>query len=327
MAAEALVESIINQALEIGATKSAEAASYSNQAMTAAAGFASFTPPSVSFSPNRSTIEPPVNIPMNASGLDTALYGATYDKIVLDLSGRFADFFKTYFPVEFDSLVAAQKWLYDTITHGGTGIKPEVEDQIWQRDRARLLVESARASEEITATFAARGFPLPPGAMLHQHHMLQADLLAKTAQASRDVAIKQAEIEIENVKFAVQMALDYRVKGIQAAGDYIKVLALGPEIAAKLATSSADAQARLITAASSYYNARIRIEEMKLDTLKFNAGVKADAGMNDVREFSQRLKARTDAAVAAAQAAGTQAAAALNAVHASAQVAVQGETA
>ena len=49
--------------------------------------------------------------------------------------------------------------------------------------------------------------------------------------------------------------------------------------------------------------------------------------MNDVREFSQRLKARTDTLSAAARAAGDQAAAALNAVHASAQVAVQGETA
>ena len=49
--------------------------------------------------------------------------------------------------------------------------------------------------------------------------------------------------------------------------------------------------------------------------------------MNDVREFSNRLRARAEVLSAAARAAGDQAAEALNAVHASAQVAVQGETA
>lgn len=56
-------------------------------------------------------------------------------------------------------------------------------------------------------------------------------------------------------------------------------------------------------------------------------GMRNEAGMNDVREFSNRLRARVETLSAAARAAGDQAAAALNAVHASAQVAVQGETA
>lgn len=105
------------------------------------------------------------------------------------------------------------------------------------------------------------------------------------------------------------------------------MLALGPEIAMKLATSAAGAQAQLISAASQYYRNRIAIEELRLDAAKFNAATSAEVSMNNVREFSNRLKARTDTLAAAARAAGDQAAAALNAVHASAQVAVQGETA
>ena len=83
----------------------------------------------------------------------------------------------------------------------------------------------------------------------------------------------------------------------------------------------------MISAASQYYRNRIAVEELKLDAAKFSAGTQAEMSMNNVREFSQRLKARTDTLSAAARAAGDQAAAALNAVHASAQVAVQGETA
>ncbi len=115
----------------------------------------------------------------------------------------------------------------------------------------------------------------------------------------------------------MQNALDYRIKGIQAAAEYIKTLAIGPEIAMRIATSAAGAQAQLIGAASQYYRNRIAVEELRLDAEKFNAGLRNEAGINHVREFSNRLKARTD----------TLAAAALNAVHASAQVAVQGETA
>lgn len=324
MSAEALVESIINQALSTAAEKSDLATGYANQAITASMGFASFGGASVTFSPR--AVEPPVTIPTNAAGVDGALYNTTYGKIITDLSDKFAGFFSEYFPNECDYLQEAQVKLCEMLA-GGAGIPAHVENQIWQRDRTRVLEDVSRARDDVLATFAARGFPLPPGAAAHTMRLAEVDANNKIAQQSRDVAIKHVEILIENIKFAIQQALDYRIKGIQAAGDYIKVLALGPEIAMKLATSAAGAQAQLISAASQYYRNRIAVEELKLDAAKFNAAARNEAGINHVREFTNRLKARTDTLSAAARAAGDQAAAALNAVHASAQVAVQGETA
>ncbi len=324
MSAEQLVENIIIQALTVAAEKSAEASKFSADASTAAMGFSGSSFMGLKFTP--AAVEPPVTIPMNAAGVDGALYGSTYDQIITDLSDKFAGFFAEYFPNECDYLQEAQTKLCEMLA-GGAGIPAHVENQIWQRDRSRVLEDVGRARDDVLATFASRGFPLPPGAAAHAMRLAEVDANNKIAQQSRDVAIKHVEILIENIKFAVQQALDYRVKGIQAAGDYIKVLALGPEIAMKLATSAAGAQAQLISAASQYYRNRIAVEELKLDAAKFNAGARNEAGMNDVREFSNRLKARTDTLSAAARAAGDQAAAALNAVHASAQVAVQGETA
>lgn len=324
MSAEALVESIINQALSTAAEKSELASKYSDTAITASMGSSSSVFSAITFRPGN--VEPPVNIPMNAAGVDGALYGSTYDQIVNDLSGKFAGFFADYFPNECDYLAKAQDQLCD-ILNGGTGIPAHVENQIWQRDRSRMLEEVGRVKQEIIAGSAARGFPLPTGAALYAARSAQIEVQNKIAQQSRDVAIKHVEILIENIKFAIAQALDYRIKAIQAAGDYIKTIALGPEIAMKLATSAAGAQAQLISAASQYYRNRIAVEELKLDVLKFNAGTSAELSMNNVREFSQRLKARTDTLSAAARAAGDQAAAALNAVHASAGIAVQGETA
>ena len=324
MSAEALVEQIINQALQTASEKSQEASEFSSAAITASMGSSSSGFLGITFDPG--TPEPPVTIPRNSAGVDGALYGSTYDRIVSDLSGKFAGFFADYFPNECDYLAKAQDQLCDTL-NGGTGVPAHVEDQIWQRDRSRVLTDVGRVQQEIIAGSAARGFPLPTGAALYAAQSAQLEAQNKVAQQSRDVAIKHVDILLENIKFAIGSALDYRIKAIQAAGDYIKVLALGPEIAMKLATSAAGAQAQLITAASSYYRNRIAIEELKLDVLKFNGSTSAELSMNNVREFSQRLKARTDTLAAAARAAGDQAAAALNAVHASAQVAVQGETA
>lgn len=324
MSAEALVESIIIQALSTAAEKSELASKYSDTAITASMGSSSSVFSAIKFSPGN--VEPPVNIPMNAAGVDGVLYNTAYGKIITDLSDKFAGFFSEYFPNECGYLQEAQVKLCEMLA-GGAGIPAHVENQIWQRDRTRVLEDVSRARDDVLATFAARGFPLPPGAAAHTMRLAEVDANNKIAQQSRDVAIKHVEILIENIKFAIQQALDYRIKGIQAAGDYIKVLALGPEIAMKLATSAAGAQAQLISAASQYYRNRIAVEELKLDVLKFNAGTSAELSMNNVREFSQRLKARTDTLAAAARAAGDQAAAALNAVHASAQVAVQGETA
>ena len=324
MSAEALVESIINQALATAAEKADLATGYANQAITASSGFSTFAPQQVAFSPR--SVEPPVNIPMNAAGVDGALYGSTYDQIITDLSGKFAGFFSEYFPNECDYLQEAQAKLCDMLD-GGTGIPAHVENQIWQRDRSRVLEDVGRARDDVLATFASRGFPLPPGAAAHTKRLAEVDANNKIAQQSRDVAIKHVEILIENIKFAIQQALDYRIKGIQAAGDYIRVLALGPEIAMKLATSAAGAQAQLISAASQYYRNRIAVEELKLDVAKFNADARNEAGMNDVREFSNRLRARVETLSAAARAMGDQGASALNAIHASAQIAVQGETA
>lgn len=324
MSAEALVEQIINQALQTAADKSDAATDFANQAVTASSGFSSFGAQTIVFSPG--AVEPPVTIPTNAAGVDGALYDSAYGKIITDLSGKFAGFFAEYFPNECDYLQEAQAKLCEMLD-GGSGIPAHVENQIWQRDRSRVLEDVSRARDDVLATFAARGFPLPPGAAAHTMRLAEVDANNKIAQQSRDVAIKHVDILIENIKFAVQQALDYRIKGIAAAGDYIKVLALGPEIAMKLATSAAGAQAQLISAASQYYRNRIAVEELKLDAAKFNAAARNEAGMNDVREFSNRLRARVETLSAAARAAGDQAAAALNAVHASAQVAVQGEAA
>ena len=203
-------------------------------------------------------------------------------------------------PNECDYLSAAQQTLCDMLA-GGKGIPASVENQIWQRDRARVLSDVNRARDDVLATFSARGF-CSSGAAAHAIRLAQTDANDKIAQQSRDVAINHVGVLIDNIKFAVQSALDYRMKSIQAAAEYIKILALGPEIAVRLATSAADAQAQLINAAGGYYRNRIAVEELRLDALKSNASLSAEVSMHNVKAMTDSRRALSDTLAAAARA-------------------------
>ena len=307
------ISDIIDQAVKQANEQASAATDFANTAIEAASGVVTPGTPGFSFTPDIPDLG--VYIPANAAGLNTGIYESTYDRIKNDLTNGFITFFATYFPNECDYLAEAQTWLCKALGAGGTGMAPAVEDQIWERDRARILADSARLEDEILVTWAGRKFPLPPGAATYQVLGQQQEASTKIAQASRDVAIKQAEIEIENVKFAVKMALDYRIGAVQAAAEYMKALALGPEIASKLALGAINAQATLIEAASSYYRARVSVEELRLRALSENANLQLQSGGQFVQAFTARSSNIAHAAGQAAQAAGYMGAAALNALH------------
>jgi hypothetical protein len=315
------VNAIINRAVLIGTEKSDQASAAADTAMMAALGYSTLEAPAVAT--DVSVVEPSVYIPSNATGVDTALFNSTYDKIALDLGNKFASFFTDFFPLNPATMAAAEAWLYNAIVNGGSGINITVEDQIWQRDRDRIT-RAAQASEaEATASWAAKGFPMPVGAALGAVAQIRRDRDFKIYDAGRDRAIKSWEMEYANVKFAIQQAIDYRVKAVQAAGDYIRTLALAPQIASQLSTAALGAQAQLINAAASYYNARIKVVDMKLEKDKLNAGMTMSAGQTNMTGFNARIQNQTNAAVSIASSLGNQAASALNSVSAVAQVQTQ----
>lgn len=313
-----IAEDILNRAIALGSSKSSEASTAASAATTAAQGFALLNAPLLSAPP--AVVEPPVHIPMNATGVDSALFSATNDGIVQMLADKFAAFFTQYFPMEPALIRGVEDWLSRAINEGGTGINAAVENQLWQRDRDRLTRAASTSEQEATGFWAAKGFPLPPGAASAAVQQIRRDRDGKLAEASRDRAIKTFEQEIENVRFAITAAIDYRVRAIASAGDYIRVLALGPQLAVQLATSASNAQANLISAASSYYNARIKVAELKFTPDRLNAEMTLRAGEKTLDGFESSLRTKASTAVAIAQSLGQQAASALNAVNGTVQL-------
>lgn len=313
-----LAEDILNRAIDLGNEKSEKAEELVDDAITA-----SFGSSGVNVLPTPATptvIEPPVVIPTTASGVDFALFNSTYQQIIDDLSDKFAEFFVEYFPVDAALLNGVTDWLRRAIVDGGTGVNAAVEAQIWQRSRDRFTAEGNAAADAAVATWAARGYPLPPGAAVGAVLDIQRKRSVEIADQSREIAINAFKTEIENVRFAVKTAIDYRVAAVSAAGDYIRAMALGPQLATQLATAASDAQARLISAASQYYNARISVAQLaqarNLAITDFNLSAATTTSQN----AHNYTRLRADTAMAGAQQLGQQASAALNAVSTTVQV-------
>lgn len=238
-----------------------------------------------------------------------------FSGLIDDLTGGFSSFLSTYFPLG-DELQAAVDWLERALTTGGTGINETVEAQLWNRDRDRLLRDADRAEGEAMATWAARGFPLPPGALAHQVHQIRRDASAQIAESSRTQAIKSFETEVENVRFAVGKAIELRTLAMSAAGDYVKALALGPQLALELAVAPLDAQAKAYSATADFYKAQLAAYELPL-----KLGIAKDEIALKTSELNQRadlsaIEERVKAVMASAQMLATQAAAVLNGFHA-----------
>lgn len=261
----------------------------------------------------------PVDIPQKAEGASFELFDQNMERIIDKMSRLYADFIKQYFPNKCAYLQHAQQWICDAITKGGTGIHPNIERQIWERERNRQLTDASRQRQDVVRQFAARGFPLPPGAMAAAIERVDEAAMNAIAESSRTTAIEQAKMEVENVRFAVQQAIALYSAAMEAAKGYISAMASGAiSPSAQLLPSITDSQAKLIAAAADYYRAEMVGEELLLKERMDLEGRKLQRDMKTADIGLENIKNRTNVALEQARALSTQTAALLNSLHTSA---------
>jgi hypothetical protein len=308
------VDAIIDRAVSIGNDRATQASQYAQTAIEASMGSVSLVAPQINTVIK--VVEP--KIPDQ-----TDVMNQIYNPIAQGLMQKFADdlntFFTTYFPLDRELMPAAEAWIKNAIVNGGSGINAAVEDQIWQRERERQTLAAASAADQAAAQWAAKGFPLPPGAAVAAVAQIQRDRDLQISDSSRTRAIESWKMEYENVKFAITQAIDYQVKAIAAAGEYLKLMALGPQLGAQLASTVANAQSMMTNAMASFFGSRIRLQEVLLEKDKTNAGLSMTTMSKQSDVWVAGIQNQTSAAVAVAQSLGQQASSALNAVNATAQ--------
>jgi hypothetical protein len=103
---------------------------------------------------------------------------------------------------------------------GGTGLNPVVENAIWGRALDRETAIALARELEINRQAEALGFPLPGGVAIGQRIDARREFHDKVSGLSRDISIKQAEMEQTNLQQAIQSTLQLETTFLEDAYKY-----------------------------------------------------------------------------------------------------------
>lgn len=224
--------------------------------------------------------EPLVSIPSSITSDDVyAEFEEQYTELIVEFEAKRAAFIAAYFPTENATYTLAGNWLSAAIANPNVGLPPSVAAQIFGDETARILADANQASDTVIAQFASRGFPLPPDAAASAILQINQKAQGLTAEAARKVAIASVEMQ----KWLVEKILSLRDMALKSILDYVKVVSLGPEIASRLVPVGYDAQAKLISAVASYYNARTGAKELTFKGAQHNADMTQAASAENLK--------------------------------------------
>ena len=243
------------------------------------------------------------------------------DAIGPKLNALFASYMTTYYPKFVNESVGVDDLIAILQAKGYSQPVP-AENAIFERGRDRALLDGQRAESQVIAEWSARGFSLPPGALLMQQYMIRQNTQDKVSQISSDLTVSQDAMAVEFYKFAIQQALDYREKAFNAATAYLQVFTTSV-----MKGFGADAYAAILSARNQMYgttlelyktmsaNRQTKISTKQTDNAQFMEGWKSDRNT-----FADLTKAQSQAAIGAANAVGHVAAAAMAGINAAATI-------
>lgn len=232
-------------------------------------------------------------------------FDTTWADLETWVRGLMTDWMNTYFPTIDPQLgVAEDSWLLDVVQNGYSGIPPALEQAIWDRARAKELLEAVRMEEEANAQFASRGFAMPPGVLANRVLQIQQEAANKSSTIARDAAIKQIEIAIEMTKVAITEITKLRLGIANALADYIRAWMALPAAAAEIAKAKTELDRFLWDSTAAYINAQVNVANLSLDADKFNATKSLDQQKLDITTWADQNKLRVDTALQAAKSMG-----------------------
>lgn len=201
-------------------------------------------------------------------------------------------------------LTALQNKLNYFLSDNTTGLAEVIWQSIWERAREREDLTAVKAREEVDTLFASRGFSLPPGAQAKRVDMILQGNQDAANSLSRDQAIEEAKLEVENVRFAVTQGIQLEIALIdnfnQAQQRALEVARLTVELAVRVfeaQVSAYNAQVVAFRAQVEAYRAEIEAEISKIQI--FTAEVAAQRTIVELNNAQiANYRAQIDAVVA-----------------------------
>lgn len=197
---------------------------------------------------------------------------STISPIMRDaINAEFDAFLDREFP-QFRSGMAAIEDRLAIYLQGGTALTPTVENAIYNRTMDKNDVDARRAASEAWTKSAKAGFTIPPALLLAQQIDIDKARRDSNARAATEIAIKQAELEQQNLQFAVSQSITLRKIAMDAAIsyygglvqlngqalDYARSIVDAIVKAYDIAVKEAEIKARLYEADARVYEARLK---------------------------------------------------------------------
>lgn len=191
--------------------------------------------------------------------------------------------------------------LTNNIRYGGTGLTPAIEDAIWNRDLERNEQTLEDSTDKVVQVWAKTGFTLPDGMLAHSIAELQKEYMNRSLDRSREISIKQAELEQTNLFKSLELSISLSTKVIELLIQYEKLVLEAQEMTAKYANEYIDLQIKAYVAQVDAYKARaqvyeslIRAELAKVEVYKTQIeGQKLIGDINEqtVKIYSEKYRA------------------------------------
>jgi flagellar biosynthesis chaperone FliJ len=194
--------------------------------------------------------------------------------------------------------------LEDILTNGGTGLVASIENAIWDRGREREAKAQREAIDQLDA-MEASGFALPSGAYMDARIKILTETNAVQVGLSREVMIKQAELEQTNVNHALDASIQIEGNLIQYTNNVEQRLFESAKYATEAGVSIYNARVQAYTvfvdafkARIAIYEAQVRAELAKVEVYKAQLSAeqtKAEINRTLVEQYKVQIEASLSA--------------------------------
>ncbi len=167
-----------------------------------------------------------------------------------------------------------------TLWSGGSGIPPAVEQAMVERAMSREDMIANREIDSVADEFSLRGFTMPTGMQAARVDQMRQDLALKKLSLNRELTIKFAEWQIENIRFGVQQA-------VAAENVYVNIFLNAAQRMFEAARFQVEAQINV-------YNAQVALFNARMNGLQVQASVfstKVQAELAKIEVFKAEVEA------------------------------------
>lgn len=200
------------------------------------------------------------------------------------------------------------------LNHKPFGIDSSIFELVWFRARDRAGRTTLAEQRTLEANFSARGFNLPPGALVAQLAESERRSTDAILDVVREQAVTDAQIKNDILKMATQVAAQLKMGLLNTSAQFFRSYLDCLQMNNDRARIRAQAYQAYYGALASYYGVDVSIQGLKLRAATASAEVSNDIDRNRIAVFAsdgtggahaQAARGFADVSASAASAAGT----------------------